>query len=215
MKLKVVADYHQFHLRDGEKFADVSDGWTVQATEDRVAVAAHVVAIGTVGDGAVGVTVEILDSEPALDLAKADHATEASLRIVSGSMAVLGCTEEYAAAKRVKLENGWWRIRTLQAGLGTAKESARILIWVDPASRAPRVLKRWTPLPAKPLKTLAKSPKNPKQAAALARSGETDAALEALTRFADAGTPSSPPGFRSPSARSHPTSCSSIRCSPR
>ena len=146
-KFGVVADYHHFHLRDGEELGDVSDGWTVKATEDRVAAGDHVVGIGMVVDGEVAVTVEVLQSAPALDLAEADHATEASLHIVSGSLAVLGCTEEHRTAKRVKLENGWWRIRCLQSGLGRARESARILIWVDSGPRAPQVLKRWSPPP--------------------------------------------------------------------
>ncbi|MGC4122700.1 MAG: hypothetical protein QM765_50640 [Myxococcales bacterium] len=186
MKIKVFADYHQFHLRDGEKFGDISDGWTAQATEDRVAVADHVVGIGTVSDGDVLVTVEVLDAQPELDLAKAEHATEASLRIESGALAVLGCTDEYAKARRIKVANGWWRIRTLLGGLGKARETARILMWKEARARAPKVLQRWSPPAAKPPKP-AKSPKNTKLAAALARFGQTDGALEALTRFADAG----------------------------
>ncbi len=186
-KVQLVADHHQFHVRDGERFIDISDAWTVKAVENLLAVAEHVVGVGTVSDAKVSVTIEVLDSEPALELDRVDHATEASLQIVSGTLAVLGCTEDYAKAKRLELANGWWRLRTLQAGLGRARESARILLWPDSADRPAKVLERWTPPQAKPKKPATKKAKNAKQAAALARSGQTDLAVEALTALADAG----------------------------
>jgi hypothetical protein len=185
LKLELVADYRQIHLRDPEATGDLAEAWTVQATEDRIASAEGILGIGTAQADTVKVEVHVLAAEPPDDSGKWEHVTEASIRVSSGELAVLGCTDYLPDAKRFTVSPGDWRVRASHAGLQGARERIRLQLWPG-KPRQPRVLVRWSPAPAA-AKKIAKAPRNAKQAAALARSGQPDAALPVLVVLAAQG----------------------------
>src|ERR1700694_5884035 len=92
--LQLFADYHQFYLLDDDsKYGDLSEAWTDEATERLLAVAPHVVGVGTVRNVEVPVTIEVHESRPPIDLSTWDQVNLASLQIDTGRVAVAGCTD--------------------------------------------------------------------------------------------------------------------------
>ena len=186
LKLVVEAEFHQIHLRDAGHSTDLADAWTVKATEDRLAVADGVVGVGVANDGPVAVEVELAKARPKAALSSFDHATEASLELQSGRLLVVGCTEPIESAPALALEPGWWRARLMHRGISKpGGESIRLVLW--PHARAEsQVLKRFAPQAVEAPRSRAR-PKSAKLAAAAARRGELDEAVEVLTQLADQG----------------------------
>jgi hypothetical protein len=91
--LELFADYFQFYLQDESVPGIDGDSWAGDASDRMLAVAPGALAVGTVRNVDVPVTVEILGSEPPNDLEKWDHVTECSLAITSGKLVVAGCTD--------------------------------------------------------------------------------------------------------------------------
>jgi hypothetical protein len=187
MRLRLFADYHQIHLLDAGHTAHpgVAEAWTAQATEDRLAEAGDIAAFGTERKEVVSVDLQVLDAEPAPDPSRWDHVTSCSLRVDSGTLVVMGCTDYLPEAKRVALPPGTWRVRASHVGLAGKVERIRLQLW--PSARAdPCVEKRFVPPPAKPARRVVKA-RTAKQAAKLARQGETDRALEVLLPLSASG----------------------------
>jgi len=185
-RLKLFADYRQIHVESDPPRGDLADAWTVQATEDRVAAAGDVVAIGTHDAVEVAVEVAILDAAPALD-PRAEHVTEAPLAIASNVVVVAGCTDYRPKAKRFPIAPGDHVVRASHRGLAKGKETIRVEIFprTGPSFDA-RVLVRFVPPPPKkPKRTTAL--RTAKAAAKAAREGRIDEALDALRAMADAG----------------------------
>ncbi|MBL8957947.1 MAG: hypothetical protein JNK82_44640 [Myxococcaceae bacterium] len=184
MKLTLFADHHQVHLLDDRDGTDLTDAWSAQATDDRLAAAPGIIGIGTEAADDVSVELKVLTKAPPADLAKWQHVTSGSIEVTTGRLVAMGCTEYLPDAKRLKLKPGVWALRISHKGLGR-REQVRVQLWPG-AAAAPRVEKRYVapaPKPPKPVKAA----KNAKAAAALAREGRTAEALEALLRFAGEG----------------------------
>src|SRR3954470_13284169 len=80
IELTIFADYHQFYLQDDDdRFGDLSDAWTPEATERRMAVAERVVGIATVRNMQVPVRIEVTSQLPNLDPAQWDKVNRTSL----------------------------------------------------------------------------------------------------------------------------------------
>src|SRR5919205_1005823 len=93
-KLEIFADYHQFYLSDEGATSRTEDIWTdPQSVFDMIDAGPGEVAVGTVRNFTVPVTVRILDSNPECNPDRRDHVTEASLEITSGRLVVMGCTD--------------------------------------------------------------------------------------------------------------------------
>src|SRR5689334_20602985 len=92
-ELTLFADYHQICVFDEGSQTDLGDEWTDRAMDDHVAAGPDAVAIGTVVNVDVAVSVELLSGPPADDSADFDHVAEASLRCSSGRLVVMGCTD--------------------------------------------------------------------------------------------------------------------------
>jgi hypothetical protein len=155
--LRLFADYHQIHLFDEGSEADVADAWTDEAVADNVAVAADAIAVGTVVNVFVAVTVEVLDRAPADDSGDFDHVVEGSLEVRSGRLVVMGCTEYEPDAARFAVPVGWLRMRASRSNLDVAArldldsdedpattERVRVQVW-PAAPQPPVVVKRWRP----------------------------------------------------------------------
>ncbi|MBL8619997.1 MAG: hypothetical protein JNK64_01810 [Myxococcales bacterium] len=182
------ADYHQIHVCDVRGAGDLGEAWTAQAVEDRVAVGAGVVGIGTADAADVRVTVEVLAAAPRDDGAAWDHVTAASLEVTGDAVAVYGCTDYVPEARRFAVASGTWRLRASHRGLAKGPERIRVQLW-PAAAAAPRVERRWAPPAAAPAKGAAPTarPRTLAQATAAAWRGEPEVAREVLVALAAAG----------------------------
>ena len=104
---EIFADYHQFYLQDDDQsFGDLSEAWTEEATDRLLAVAPHVIGVGTVRNMSVPVSVIVHESQPKIDREEWDHITTASLQIGTGRIVVAGCTDYYPDAARIEVSPG-------------------------------------------------------------------------------------------------------------
>jgi hypothetical protein len=109
--LIVFADYHQFYLQDDDvRFGDLSDAWTPEATDRLMAVADHVVGIGTVRNMEVPVHLAIVAELPDLDSSQWDRVNRSSLVCDTGRIVVAGCTDYFPDAKRIEVKPGTYDV---------------------------------------------------------------------------------------------------------
>jgi hypothetical protein len=116
---QVCAWYRQFYVLDPDSRGDTgsADFWTQEAFDLRLAVEQGVIGIGTVTNGEVPVTIETLDTEPALSLEPWDHVVEASLQLSRGRLELAPCPDYDRPAATIPLAPGWVRVRVHCAGL--------------------------------------------------------------------------------------------------
>jgi hypothetical protein len=146
---ELVADYHQFYLQDEAVDGDLSESWTPEAMDARVALAPGKVGIRTARNMTVPVEVVIADAPPRDDLTQWDHVTQASIDVQSGRLVIAGCTDYFPDAARLTLAPGTYALRAYFGGLGTLDETGlegddhyRIVLWPDvPQER--RTLKKY------------------------------------------------------------------------
>ena len=104
---QIFADYHQFYLQDDDQsFGDLAQAWTDAATDRLLAVAPHVIGVGTVRNTTVPVSVAVHESQPKIEPDEWDHITTASLQIDTGRIVVAGCTDYYPDAARIEVRPG-------------------------------------------------------------------------------------------------------------
>ncbi len=185
IQLTLFADYHQLYVQDERATGDLSEAWTAQAVDDRIAVAPGVFGVGTEEADDTAVTIELLDREPADDTADWSHVTECSLEAPSGSLVVAGATDYYPDARRIKAPAR--RLRARVSHRSAATQTCRVQMWPGEPIE-PRVLVRWQP-PAKtpPPRRASTPPSTREKATAQARLGNTELALEALIGFSQRG----------------------------
>jgi hypothetical protein len=122
-ELQLFADYHQFYLQDDDpKYGDLSEAWTDEATKRLLAVAPHVVGVGTVRNVDVPVTIEVHKSRPIIDMSTWDQVNLAPLHIDTGRIAVAGCTDYLPDALRVRVRPGAYDVLVCYSGLGTVSD---------------------------------------------------------------------------------------------
>ncbi len=121
-EINLFADHFQFYLQDESAGGDLSDAWDPVAVQRMFAVSNGVVGIGTVRNMDVPVKLELLDSEPTLDLGNFDHVVEGSLQLKTGPLVVAGCTDYFPDAARFQLVPGIYRIRLCASGLSSLSE---------------------------------------------------------------------------------------------
>jgi hypothetical protein len=103
----IFADYHQFYLQDDDQSkGDLSAAWSEEATKRLLAVAPHVLGVGTVRNMKVPVSVFVHDGRPMISEEAWDHITTASLRIDTGRIVVAGCTDYFPDAARIEVKPG-------------------------------------------------------------------------------------------------------------
>ena len=150
LRLELFADYFQFYLQDDDINAgDLSDIWTPEAMEIRIALAPRFVGITTARNMVVPVEVVVQDTPPVDDLDAWDHVAEASLDIFTGRIVVAGCTDYFWTAVRIEVAPGTYAIRAYFAGLGTldatgieGSDRYTVVLWPN-GPRERRVLKRY------------------------------------------------------------------------
>ena len=121
---EIFADYHQFYLKDDDQsFGDLSEAWTQEATDRLLAVAPHVIGVGTVRNTTVPVSVVVHESQPKDSPDEWDHITTASLRIDTGRIVVAGCTDYYPDAARIEVAPGVYEVVICYSKLGSLREN--------------------------------------------------------------------------------------------
>jgi hypothetical protein len=123
IELTIFADYHQFYLQDDdERFGNLSDAWTPEATERLMAVAEHVVGIGTVRNMNVPVRIELGPQLPTLDRSQWARINQASLICDTGRIVVAGCTDYFPDAKRLSVSPGIYDVLVGYKNLASLSE---------------------------------------------------------------------------------------------
>ncbi len=145
------ADYFQFYLQDEGVNGDLSNAWTDEAVADLLALAPGTIGVGTVRNQDVAVSVELVATEPPLDLPGWDHVVECDIEVPSGRIVVAGCTDYCPTAARIPVDPGHYRARISYGGFETLSEDGlrgddryQVVLWKAPPGGA-RVLKRHPP----------------------------------------------------------------------
>ncbi len=116
------ADYFQFYLQDEAIDGDLSDSWTDEAVTRLLAVAPGTVGVCTVRNMEVPVTLEVLASEPPLNVRAYDHIVEGSLSVAGKNLVIAGCTDYFPDATRIHIEPRDYRVRACFSGLESLSE---------------------------------------------------------------------------------------------
>lgn len=120
---EIFADYNQFYLQDdNQSFGDLSEAWTQVATDRLLAVAPHVIGIGTVRNMTVPVSVHVGESQPKISPDEWDHITTASLQVDTGRIVVAGCTDYYPDAARIEVTPGTYEVVICYSKLSSLSE---------------------------------------------------------------------------------------------
>jgi hypothetical protein len=133
--LQLFADYFQFYLQDEPASGDLSDAWSQEAVDRLLAIAPGVVGVGTVSNGDVPVTVEVLGACPPDDSAAFDQVNECTLVVTQGPLVVAGCTDYFPDATRIPAQPGTYRVRVSYriTDAPSAQELYRLQLWPSPA----------------------------------------------------------------------------------
>ena len=149
--LQLFADYHQFYIQDEKVDGDLSDSWTEAANKILLATSKGTVGIGTARNMDVPVMIKILSDKPDLELEKYDQINECSLEINSGKLVAAGCTDYFPEAKRIKLKNGWYRVRVCYGNLTKISEDGLdgedfydLYLWKEKSETPLEVIKQRT-----------------------------------------------------------------------
>lgn len=124
-ELTIFADYHQFYIQDDDdKFGDLSEAWTDEAVSKLLAVADHVVGVGTVRNSDVSVVLEVCDELPELESNEWDRINKTTLECETGRLVVAGCTDYFPDAFRIEVEPGAYELLVGYHNLGVVSANA-------------------------------------------------------------------------------------------
>jgi hypothetical protein len=124
-ELTIFADYHQFYIQDDDdKFGDLSEAWTDEAVSKLLAVADHVVGVGTVRNSDVSVVLEVCDELPELESNEWDRINKTTLECETGRLVVAGCTDYFPDAFRIEVEPGAYELLVGYRNLGVVSANA-------------------------------------------------------------------------------------------
>lgn len=145
----IFADYFQFVVQDERSEDDFAAIWSPAALDMALAVGKSAICPGTLRNVDVPVEIQVLDSEPKIDLATVDHAAEASLAFPSGVAVVMGCTGNFPEASRFSVVPGIYRVLSIMKGIASIKaewqpadDTYVVYLWPG-EPREPKLLKHW------------------------------------------------------------------------
>ena len=103
--MKILADYCQFYFMDLELCPQIPDEITDEDMENRYRAADGIVVIHTQEPQEVSVTVKTTESAP-ISSESTKHLIQVPLRLPSGKLAILGCTEPLEGCNVILLPAG-------------------------------------------------------------------------------------------------------------
>jgi hypothetical protein len=115
--------YNQFYISDSlsPRKIKVSDFWTPEAYDERLAMAEGILGIGTECYGPVKGELEILEGENrTFDIMKFDHIVEGSIKCESGNLQILDCPTS-TIQLNIKLSLGEYRVRIYSSNLNSVE----------------------------------------------------------------------------------------------
>ena len=116
--LTLFADYYQFYLQDDNvDVGDLSDAWTPDAVERKLAVVPGSIGVGTARNMDVPVTVEIHDTKPEIQFDEWDQINHCSINIQTGNIVIAGCMDYFPDAKRISVTPGIYEAIVCYRGL--------------------------------------------------------------------------------------------------
>lgn len=119
-ELTIFADYHQFYIQDDDdRYGDLSEAWTDEATKKLLAVSDRVVGIGTLRNSDVAVVLEICDELPELAPDEWYQINKTALECQTGRLVVAGCTDYFPKAFRLEVEPGTYDLLIGYRSIGT------------------------------------------------------------------------------------------------
>jgi hypothetical protein len=117
---QIFADYHQFYIQDdSQDFGDLSDAWGRDATDRLLAIAPHVIGIGTVRNTMVPVTIDVYPAKPQMPLDEWQQVNLCSLKCDTGRLVVAGCADYFPDAARIRIPCGTYQAIVCYKGLST------------------------------------------------------------------------------------------------
>jgi hypothetical protein len=147
--LEFYSSHHQFYIGDkSSDFAtDSSNFRTQSAFDDRLAMEAGVLGIGTESYGSVKAELSILDAENiTTDFEAYDHIVEAGIDVNSGILQVLNCPDS-SVELELAIKPGRYRVRIYSTNLASvidddSEDYYRVELWPSDTMER-KVLKRY------------------------------------------------------------------------
>lgn len=136
-RFTIFADYYQFYIQDDDmQYGDLSDAWTAEAVDRRLAIAPHTIGVGTVRNTRVPVTLELFSQPHEIDRAVFDKTNDCVIQIDAGRLVIAGTTDYFPDAQRVDCTPGIYHVFVGYKGLNTiladglqGQDSYHIIIW--------------------------------------------------------------------------------------
>jgi hypothetical protein len=132
------ADYFQFYLQDEQASDDLTEAWTESTVRDLLALGPATIAVGTVRNMDVPVTVEVHDHEPVENIEQWDHVNECDINVPSGKIVIAGCTDYFAEAARIEVKPGNYRARICYGDLDSLSDDGldgddhyKVALWLS------------------------------------------------------------------------------------
>ena len=150
-KFELFADYFQLLLIDASPESEAPTTWSKEAVAHMLTFGRNSVSLGTLRNVIVPFELHIHLSEPRFDPATFDHVVTGSLSVPSGELVVMGCTDSFADAARVKLTAGTYQFVYVVTGVDTITDESALAhdkyalhCWSGP-TRQPLTIKQWRP----------------------------------------------------------------------
>ncbi|MGK5023264.1 hypothetical protein [Janthinobacterium sp. RB2R34] len=150
-RFTIFADYFQFIVQDEDSKDDFGALWNDAAVAMMVANGETALSLGTLRNVDVTVDLHVIDGPPDIRTDDFDHVVEGAFISPTGSIAVMGCTDFFPDASRLKILPGSYRyiylisgVRTIQTEWEPADDLYSLYIW--PAERRElHLVKQWKP----------------------------------------------------------------------
>jgi hypothetical protein len=142
------ADYFQFCIQDEQADSDLSNNWTQEGVDRKLALGSGTIGIGTARNMTVPVDIAISDTMPVDDdFSLWDQVNECSIHVPTGRLVIAGGSDYFPEATRLSVTPGWHRARIYYGGLNTLSEDGlegedhyRVVLWPAPHTEV-RILK--------------------------------------------------------------------------
>lgn len=158
-QIELFADNFQIQIQEQVDDCDYPEDWNDSLLTQLYVAGVNILAIGTVRDLDVDLTVEIyqeaMDEKERLtdpDMEEYDHVVQCNINIPSGKLLITGCSTDYEETTKLNLKPGQYGARIFWSGLDSTDDMGfegddRYLIKLYPETYfEERILKAWRQL---------------------------------------------------------------------